>query len=337
MRESRFVRIAKLAYHIAQQTLPTYSHPKSRHDYTFPQRVACVMLKIYLNYTYRDLEEWLLATDQVRQALQLTRVPDHTTLYRTFAKLSQAQWQQLNDALLQHLQVNEMTVAVDTTGFRTDTASAYYQSRCGRKRRSWHKGGFVVGTASQLIVGMRVGRGPGSDAPWLAPLRAQARRYVVRRGRSARFWLLADAGFDGRDVEWTDVVPPIRRGGRLRAWSRVLRAEIVERVKASGLYGQRWKVETVISVIKRKFGDGVRSRRLRLARCEVLAKGVVYNLHRSFCVVVDVWCVWWALRGGVGGRIGYHRNRATRRHPVDCGQEWKDLPYSYCGGKESGN
>jgi hypothetical protein len=298
MRESRFVRIAKLAYHIAQQTLPTYSHPKSRHDYTFPQRVACVMLKIYLNYTYRDLEEWLLATDQVRQALQLTRVPDHTTLYRTFAKLSQAQWQQLNDALLQHLQVNEVTVAVDTTGFRTDTASAYYQSRCGRKRRSWHKGGFVVGTASQLIVGMRVGRGPGSDAPWLAPLRAQARRYVVRRGRSARFWLLADAGFDGRDVEWTDVVPPIRRGGRLRAWSRVLRAEIVERVKASGLYGQRWKVETVISVIKRKFGDGVRSRRLRLARCEVLAKGVVYNLHRSFCVVVDVWCVWWALRGG---------------------------------------
>ena len=53
-RESRFVRIAKLAYHIAQQTLPTYAHPKSRHDYTFPQRVACVMLKIYLNYTYRD-------------------------------------------------------------------------------------------------------------------------------------------------------------------------------------------------------------------------------------------------------------------------------------------
>jgi len=53
-RESRFVRIAKLAYHIAQQTLPTYAHPKTRHNYTFPQRVACVMLKIYRNDTYRD-------------------------------------------------------------------------------------------------------------------------------------------------------------------------------------------------------------------------------------------------------------------------------------------
>ncbi len=134
---------------------------------------------------------------------------------------------------------------------------------------------------------MRVGRGPGSDTKWLAPLRAKARRYVGRTGRSARFWLLADAGFDSRDVDWTDGVSPIRRGGRLRAWSRVLRAELVERAKASGLYGQRWKVETVISVIKRKFGDRVRSRKLRLARREVLAKGVVYNLHRRFLL----WCV----------------------------------------------
>jgi len=72
----------------------------------------------------------------VRQALQLTRVPDHTTLYRTFAKLSQAHWQPLNDALRQHLQVNEMTIAVDTTGFRNDTANAYDQSRRGRTRCS---------------------------------------------------------------------------------------------------------------------------------------------------------------------------------------------------------
>jgi hypothetical protein len=68
-------------------------------------------------------KKWLLATDQVRQALNLTRVPDHTTLYLTFAKLSQQQWQQLNDTLLEHLRVQEMTVAADTTGLRNGTAS----------------------------------------------------------------------------------------------------------------------------------------------------------------------------------------------------------------------
>jgi hypothetical protein len=35
------------------------------------------------------------------------------------------QWELLYDALLDHPQVIEMTVAVDTKGFRNDTASAY--------------------------------------------------------------------------------------------------------------------------------------------------------------------------------------------------------------------
>jgi len=138
-------------------------------------------------------------------------------LCRTFAKRSQQQWQQLTDARLQHLQVNEMTVAVDTTGFRNDTASASYQSRCGGKWRSWHKGWFVVGNASQLSVGLPVVRSYSSDAQGLALWRAKACRHGRRTGRSARVWLVADAGFDGRDVERTDGVPPIRRGGRLRA------------------------------------------------------------------------------------------------------------------------
>ena len=71
-------------------------------------------------------------------------------------------------------------------------------------------------------------------------------------------------------------------------------AACVAQGRACGGHGEPgWKVETVISVIKRKFGDGVRSRKLRLARREVLAKGVVYNLHRSF--------LWLCVFGMCGG------------------------------------
>jgi hypothetical protein len=45
------------------------------------------------------------------------------------------------------------------------------------------------------------------------------------------------------------------------------------------LFGQRWKVETVNSVIKRKFGDTIRSRSLRLQRREAIVKALVYNIH----------------------------------------------------------
>ncbi|MBI3740551.1 MAG: transposase, partial [Chloroflexi bacterium] len=47
-----------------------------------------------------------------------------------------------------------------------------------------------------------------------------------------------------------------------------------------GVYGQRWKVETVHSVIKRKFGDTIRSRTLARQRCEPIFNAVLYNLHR---------------------------------------------------------
>ena len=107
----------------------------------------------------------------------------------------------------------------------------------------------MVGTKSQLIVGMWMGREPGSDTKWLATLRAKARRDGVRTGRSARLWLLADAGFDGRDVDGTDVVSPVRRGGRLRAWSRVMRAALVERAKVSGLYGQLLELRVINKVL----------------------------------------------------------------------------------------
>jgi hypothetical protein len=46
------------------------------------------------------------------------------------------------------------------------------------------------------------------------------------------------------------------------------------------LFGQRWKSETVHSVIKRLFGDVIRSRSWRLQRREPMLKALVYNLHR---------------------------------------------------------
>jgi hypothetical protein len=47
-----------------------------------------------------------------------------------------------------------------------------------------------------------------------------------------------------------------------------------------GLFGQRWQSETVHAVIKRLFGDVIRSRSWQLQRREPMLKALVYNLHR---------------------------------------------------------
>jgi len=54
----------------------------------------------YLDLSYRDMEEWLLAGDQVRQVLELPRVPDHTTLQRTYKKLRMQDLEKMKKRLL---------------------------------------------------------------------------------------------------------------------------------------------------------------------------------------------------------------------------------------------
>ena len=92
--------------------------------------------------------------------------------------------------------------------------------------------------------------------------------------------MMADAGFDGQTVKEDDLVPPVRRGGHLLHPERKARADLVSQARLDGLFGQRWKTETVNSVIKRKFGDTLRSRKRSLQRRETIVKGLVYNIHR---------------------------------------------------------
>jgi len=70
------------------------------------------------------------------------------------------------------------------------------------------------------------------------------------------YWLIQDC----KGNEEIPIFKPIRRGGcykseeRIDLFLRWLFCRII------GLYGKRWMVETVFSVIKRRFGDRIKSR-----------------------------------------------------------------------------
>lgn len=120
------------------------------------------------------------------------------------------------------------------------------------------------------------GIGPGHDGIFLESLRRRARPFVRKR----QWILMGDAGFDSKTTKPTDLIPPRRPGGHLKALERKERADLVAAARLDGLFGQRWKVETVISVIKRKVGGSIRARKISLQRREPAIKGLVYNIHR---------------------------------------------------------
>ena len=112
----------------------------------------------------------------------------------------------------------EEVIGLDSTGFRADQASAYYayyayyQLRCGKDRKEWIKGAYAVGTSSMLILSSRQGYGRDGDGHYLRPLRRSAARYA-----QSGWLLLADAGFDCTHTRPDDLIPPIRRHGKIVA------------------------------------------------------------------------------------------------------------------------
>ena len=54
VKESRYVRFARLAHEVAVQQFDTYSHRKSKKVFTQPQLGTCVLLMFYMDLSYRD-------------------------------------------------------------------------------------------------------------------------------------------------------------------------------------------------------------------------------------------------------------------------------------------
>lgn len=285
IRESRHVKVARLIYAQTQRAFPPYSHRFSPKKYTLPQLAACVLMSFYFKMSYRDFEELLLMSKELRDALELKSVPDYSTLNRMYHRFRASHLDKMNETLLSSLNdgepVQEEVITLDSTGFRPTNASAYFQTRRGKPFKRWLKGAYAVGASSQMILAMAHGVGPSNDAPHLSTLTGRARRYGKRDAEGRPIWVtLADSGFDSRTMGPRDIVPPIRRGGSVKASERQARADLVSHARLDGLFGQRWKNETVHSVIKRKFGDAVRSINPACQNREGRVKGFIYNAHR---------------------------------------------------------
>jgi len=191
------VRVARIAYQLAQSRLPKYTHVKSPHRFTFPQLAACVLMAFYLDMSYRDMEEWLLATDQVRAVLELKEVPDHSTLSRAAKRLKVVDLTRMRDELLGQAGVEEDVVVADGTGFTPRQASSYYVNRTGKPIQEFIKGLYVMGLRTRFIVGWGSTRRRGIDSPHLPGLRRQAAVYGRHSHGRTAWVMVADMGFDG--------------------------------------------------------------------------------------------------------------------------------------------
>jgi hypothetical protein len=79
--------LAREALAVAAEVLPAYSSKYSRRDFTQHQLFALLALRAFLRTDYRGLEELLHDWSDLRQALGLAKVPDHSTLQKAAGRL----------------------------------------------------------------------------------------------------------------------------------------------------------------------------------------------------------------------------------------------------------
>ena len=74
------IAFARAALAAGKQALPAYSCPKSPHKFTQPQLFAMLELKQFMKLDYRGLIQWLQRWSELREALELNRLPNYSTL-----------------------------------------------------------------------------------------------------------------------------------------------------------------------------------------------------------------------------------------------------------------
>ncbi|MBN2588667.1 MAG: IS5 family transposase [Sedimentisphaerales bacterium] len=281
-----------MALEAANKALAQYSHKKSPRKFTQPQLLACLIVKEIRKLDYRGIHIMLSEWSDLREVLKLKKIPHFTTLCTASKRLLKKKESGL-------LKDNSKLAAIDSTGIETRYASRYYTSRCerhsGHYKHRYPKLSAICDTSNHLILGIFIDRGPRLD-------HVEARDTLSNALEQQKFdILLGDAGYESEGFHRLcreplgieSIIPTTRRGrprddGDINPVNGKYR-QLMKELFPKELYGQRWQIETVFSILKRNLGSAVRSRihynQTREIRLRVLAHNLMILWRTILCFI----------------------------------------------------
>ena len=256
------------AFELARQ-IPRYFSKFSNKIYCNHQKLAIYIMMQKLKLTTRGIVSYLRSNSDARMHLGLFKVPVHTTIIRFYPKI-----RNIISLLLGIRQAN--SVAVDATGFELETKSFYYATHWNSdikfKKKNYMKLSIAIDTDTQQILTYKIRRKLRHDTQDFKHL---LKDIVCKQ-------VVADKGYDDQKlrrfvINKLKAIPiiPVRRYHNFYGY-------IKQKKKINGKsYHQRSKVETVFSVIKRKYGSVLRCRSYATQQIEIISKLITYNLDRK--------------------------------------------------------
>lgn len=284
--ESTLLSFIEQGFKVAK-TIPEYFSKYSNKIYTNQQHTILVVLKQKLRTTWRDLIEILRITT-IPQKIGLKRIPNFTTLIKFSKKLSPVLINKLLAYSTSLSNPKSLKLGVDATGLELDNASKHYVEIV---EKDTTRKDVIQVTACGLM-----------DSLFISSARVE-RYNVVRNNNFLQVveessqlgkvdFVAADKGYDSHnnhkfvmlDIKAKSLIKLKNVSTKRRNWRKNYR-KLADKQFDEKLYHQRSKIETIFSMIKRRYGSQIKGKSRETQIQESYYKLLTHNLDR-LCKII---------------------------------------------------
>jgi hypothetical protein len=289
--QSKYVRLADQLLRILKHCrIPLYLHKKSNHIYTVWQHIVLVTIRQYEGKSYRMFTDWLVEAYYLRLFLQLSKIPHYTTMQKFTDRINIMMLGKIVSSFILFTGTRHTFTGIDATGFKITQASEYYTNRANL-RKKYAKLSIGADVLKQIICKVKIRRAPTKhDNIDFKP--------IVKKISKIKpvSIVVADKGYDSEEnhilvrenLNGFSIIPP--RYENVPIWkTRGRYRKEMKRGYNKLLYNQRNKDETIVSVIKRLFGEHITSRMVRMQNRELTFRCIAYNAHRMLNLIIVRW------------------------------------------------
>ncbi|MGE5781861.1 MAG: transposase, partial [Nitrososphaerales archaeon] len=237
--------------------------------------------------------DWLVEAYYLRLFLQLSKIPHYTTLQKFTDRINIMKLGKIISSFILFTGTRHIFAGIDATGFKITYASEYYTNRAKLRRKKYAKLSIGADLLKQIICKVKVRRAPTPrhDNMDFKPIVTKISKIKPLSV------VIADKAYDSEEnhilvrekLHGFSIMPP--RYEQVPVWkTRGKYRKEMKRGYNKILYNQRNKDETIVSVIKRLFGEHITSKLVRMQNSELTFRYIAYNTHRmvKFFVIVMV-------------------------------------------------
>jgi Transposase DDE domain len=292
LKESKYVRLAYTIYRVLRNSrIPLFLHLKSNHVFSVWQHIVLLTVRQYEGKSYRMFAEWLVEAYYLRMFLQLSHIPHYTTLQKFSSRINGTLLEKIISSFILLLSnIRRLFIGIDSTGFKITHASQYYTERI-ETRRKYAKLSIGADVLQQIICTIKIRRAPTRHD------NIDFRPIITRTSEILPLSVVTgDKGYDSEEnhvmvrelLHGFSIIPArYERVPKWRTYGRYRKQ--MKRGYSKILYDQRNKDETIISVMKRLFGEHVTSRLVRTQNRELSFRCIAYNTHRLTNLTIITW------------------------------------------------